>query len=101
MNSWTEEEIERTLEEIRKLSVTDGEYRKLALTDPTAAVAVVNPKPLPEGYDVKFLDNSGPVKNFLLPNPVSNVEELSDVELEAIAGGAAARNNTIIVPVAG
>ena len=97
MNSWTEEEIERTLEEIRKLSLVDGEYRKLALTDPAAAVAKFNPKPLPQGYDIKFIDNSGAVKSFLLPNPVENVEELSDAELEAVAGGISNRNNAVIV----
>lgn len=96
MHSWSEEEVKHTLEEVRRLSVVDSGFRQLALTDPAAAVAVVNPHPLPAGYDVKFIDNSGPVKTFLLPDPVNDLMELSDAELEAVAGGA--RNNVIVVP---
>lgn len=94
MATWSEDEIERTLEEIRKRSITDPEFRELALSDSAAAISKVNPKPVPEIYKVKFLDNSGPVKSFLLPDPVSNVEDLSDAELEAVAGGVSTRTNT-------
>ena len=87
MATWSEDEIERTLEEIRKRSITDPEFRELALSDSAAAISKVNPKPVPENYMVKFVDNSGPVKSFLLPDPVSNVEDLSDAELEAVSGG--------------
>ena len=87
MATWSEEEIERTLEEIKKRSITDSDFRDLALSNPVAAISKVNSKPIPESYQVKFVDNSGPVKSFLLPDPVSNVEELTDAELEAVAGG--------------
>ncbi len=97
MQSWSEEEVERTLEEIRKLSIVDSEFRQLALTQPATAVARVNPHPLPEGYQVRFIDNSGLTKSFVLPDPVDDVLELSDAELEAIAGGTS-RNNNVTIP---
>ena len=97
MLNWSEDEVERTLEEIRKRSMTDEAYRQLALADPTAAVAQINPHPLPEGYQVKFIDNSGPVKSFVLPDPINTIEELSDAELEAVAGGANRTNNVNVV----
>ncbi len=87
MASWSEEEIESTLESIRKRSLTDPDFRELALSDASAAISEVNPKPMPNGYQVKFVDNSGPVKNFVLPDPVIESEELSDAELESVAGG--------------
>ena len=87
MATWSEEEIESTLEAIRKRSLIDPEFRELALSDSAAAISEVNSKPMPSGYQVRFVDNSGPVKSFLLPDPVVESEELSDVELEAVAGG--------------
>ncbi len=101
MQVWSEEEIYRTLEEIRKLSIIDSEFRQLALSHPAAAVATVTDIPLPAGYQVQFIDNSGPIKSFVLPDPVNDVEELTDVELEAIAGGVDRHNNvntTNVVP---
>ena len=91
MTSWSEEEVERTLEEIRKRSITDPDFRDLALSDSAAAIAKVTPKSMPGGYQVKFIDNSGPVKSFVLPDPAFETEELSDAELEAVAGGSAIR----------
>jgi hypothetical protein len=44
---WTEEEAERVYRELAKRSMTDPEFRTLALSNPTAAVAKINPTPLP------------------------------------------------------
>jgi hypothetical protein len=84
---WTQEEADKTLEEIKKRSIVDPEFRQLALSNPNAAVAKVNPKPMPSGFSVKFIDNSGAQKAIVLPDPVGKVEELSDAELEEVAGG--------------
>jgi len=87
MIDWTQEEADRTLAEIKKRSTTDPEFRALALSKPAAAIAKINSKKLPTGFQVKFIDNSGPVKSFVLPDPIARVEELSDAELEQAAGG--------------
>ncbi|MGH9916997.1 MAG: hypothetical protein ACRD63_17120 [Pyrinomonadaceae bacterium] len=44
-------------------------------------------KPLPENLAFVFHDNSGVLKHFPLPDPVPGIEELSEEELLAIAGG--------------
>jgi aspartate carbamoyltransferase regulatory subunit len=84
---WSQEEANHTLEELKKRSMVDPEFRKLALSNPNAAVNKVNPKPIPSGFSVKFVENTGNVKTIVLPDPVGRAEELSDAELEEVAGG--------------
>jgi len=60
----------------------------LALKDAASAIAKVSGKAAPEGQKFRFVDNSGPEKVIALPDPVPDLEELSEAELAAIAGGA-------------
>lgn len=87
MAEWTNEEFTGVLSEVARRSSVDMEFRKLALSDPSTALASVSTKPLPSDVSIQFLDNSGNVKYFPLPDPVADIEELSEAELEAIAGG--------------
>jgi hypothetical protein len=84
---WTREETDRVAIEIKKLAMKDPEFRALALSDPHAAVAKFNSTPFPTGYKVRCIDQAGYNVTVLLPDPVSRVEELSDAELEEVAGG--------------
>jgi len=87
MAEWNEAEAQKTLAEITKLSQTDPEYRKLVLKDPNAAIAKVNPTPMPAGFKVQFVDNEGANLTIVLPDALSKQGELSDAELEQVAGG--------------
>jgi hypothetical protein len=87
MNEWTNDELTGVLSEIARRSTVDLEFRNLALKNPAAAIAKISTRPLPSSISIQFLDNSGSVKHFPLPDPVSEVEELSEAELAAIAGG--------------
>jgi hypothetical protein len=84
---WSNDEITLLLSEVARRSSVDPEFRDLALTNPAAAIAKVSTRPLPEDLDIKFLDNSGGTKYFPLPDPIPGLEELSEAELLAIAGG--------------
>jgi hypothetical protein len=86
-SQWTQEEADRTLEELKKRSIVDPEFRKMALTNPNAAISKINPKPIPAGFTVRFVENTGNIKTIVLPDPVGRAEELSDAELEEVAGG--------------
>ena len=99
MNEWTQQEVDQTLEEISRRAMTDPEFRQTALSNPTAAIAAVNPKPIPEGFSVQFADNTGSTKTVVLPDPIPDAYELSDAELEAVAGGDNNTNTNVKVKV--
>lgn len=88
MSHWTNDELQTTFAEIARRAAVDSQFRALALRDSAAAITKVNPKPLPPGMTFQFVDNSGPHKIIPLPDPVPGIsEELSDAELENVAGG--------------
>jgi hypothetical protein len=87
MAEWNEAEAQKTLAEIAKRAQTDPEYRKLALKDPNTAIGKVNSTPMPAGFKVQFIDNEGANLTIVLPDPISKQGELSDAELEQVAGG--------------
>ena len=91
---WTKEETDKVALEIKRRAMKDPEFRALALSNPHAAVAKINPTPFPSGYKVRCIDQAGYNVTVLLPDAVSRVEELSDAELEQVAGGN--RNNVIL-----
>jgi hypothetical protein len=88
MKNWTNEELHNVFSEVARRAAVNPEFRALALTDSVAAIAKIDPRPLPADMTFKFVDNSGPVKIIPLPDPVPGIsEELSEIELENIAGG--------------
>jgi hypothetical protein len=87
MAEWNEAEAQKTLTEVSKRTQTDPEFRKLALSNPSAAISKVNSTPLPSGFKVRFVDNNGANLTVVLPDAESKEGELSDVQLEHVAGG--------------
>jgi hypothetical protein len=95
MNAWSRSEAARTIEEVKRRSATDPEFRALALSNPTAALAKINPRPIPEA-SVRFVESrdagqeasNSQIIVAVLPDPATTVEEeLSDEDLENAAGG--------------
>lgn len=87
MSSWTTQEVQAAIEEVYRRSVTDPDFRALALRDAKAAFAKIDPRPLPPGLAPQFVENSGPVQTLVLPDPIEGIEELSEDALEQVAGG--------------
>jgi len=84
--TWTDSELQELYNEVARRSAVDPEFRALALTDPTAAIAKITDRPLPGDKVIQFVDNSK-VLHIPLPDPVSELSEISDFELEQVAGG--------------
>lgn len=86
-SGWTQEEANQALQQIVQRTTTDMEFRRLALRDPNAAVKQVTGKELPPGFKIKVVENQGANLTVVLPDPQNQSGELSDAELEQVAGG--------------
>ena len=83
----TRAEIERTL--IQR-SLEDDSFRQRLLADPKAAVEQELGTQLPEGFEVRVVEESADTIYLVLPSSASAVGEggeISDRDLEAVAGG--------------
>jgi hypothetical protein len=70
-------------------SLEDEDFRQTLLEDPRAAVERELETQLPESIEVRVVEESADTIYLVLPSasPLGQGEELSDQELEAVAGG--------------
>jgi hypothetical protein len=83
----TPSQVNELIAEVKRRATIDPEFRALAVKDGAAAIAKISKHGIPAGTSFRFVDNSGPIKTVTLPEPLADIEELSDVELEQVAGG--------------
>jgi hypothetical protein len=78
------------LDEIVRRAATDPTFRSQLLDDPTPALAQALGGPIPPNVRLKFIEKPSEYDALIvLPDVVSSRADLSDAELEAVAGGAA------------
>ena len=91
MSQMSEQELNTATREVLKRAVSDPEFRKLALRDSKAAYAKITDKQLPVGFHIQFIENYGKsTKTVVMPDPVAHPEQLTEEELEQVAGGCGA-----------
>lgn len=84
--AWTQDEINKCIEDCKVKALTDSEFRKLLIADPGAAVKSLTGKDIPAGYKIKVLESDPAFDaTFVLPPMVSG--NLSDKDLDNVAGG--------------
>jgi hypothetical protein len=73
-------------------SLQDEEFRQRLLAEPRAAIEQEFESRLPESVEVRVVEETKDTIYLVLPSasPVGQGDELSDQELEAVAGGASA-----------
>ena len=83
----TSQEAERAIEQIVKRAQIDPEFRQLCIDKPNAAATEATGKELPDGFTLRFVDNHNADLTVVLPDLSDAGAELSDAELEQVAGG--------------
>ena len=94
----TQQEAEQAIQQIIKRAQTDAEYRQLCLSDPNAAATKATGKEMPAGYTLKFVENQGADLTVVLPDVIEESAELSDTELDQVAGGKCAATCGVTSP---
>ena len=82
------EEAEKAIETVMKKSLTDSEFRQQCLTNGNEVIEKTTGIKIPEGVTFKFIENDKSVQVLTLPEFIGEGTELSDAELEEVAGGA-------------
>ena len=73
---------------IRQAAIDNPEYRKALLEDPKGALAKALNRELPEHLDVRVVEETSKIVYLVAPpKPLEAGDELSEDELEAVAGG--------------
>lgn len=105
MSNWSQAEITRTIEEVKRRAAVEIEFRALALSDPIAALAKVNPRPFNEG-NIRFVESSDSRRPggeekilwIILPEFGLAEGELTDDVLEEVSGGTQSTTTTTTPP---
>ncbi|WP_270169393.1 NHLP leader peptide family RiPP precursor [Paenibacillus sp. SYP-B4298] len=84
---WNVERFNQALESFKLRAATDESFRKLALTDPSAAVKELTGQELPPGFKLQIVENAGAHLTVVLPDLQQGERELDEAELENVAGG--------------
>ncbi len=79
-------EFDQFLKDLLARSATDWNFRQKLLENPKEAVSEFAGKPVRESFNVVFIENKADA-TFVLPDPVTVGDELSEDELEEVAGG--------------
>ena len=86
---WTQESVNEAIRLITGKATVDKAFRQLVLSDPNAAIKRATGMDVPAGFTVRVIENApGVDQTYVLPD--FKGAELSEDELERVAGGVCA-----------
>ena len=72
---------------IANFAAKDAEYKKALVSDPKKVVAMQLGQDLPDALAIKVVEDTAEVMHMVLPYAPAEGAELSDADLEMVAGG--------------
>ena len=75
------------LDHLAKFAGESADYRKALLADPKAVISKQFAMEIPDNVQVKVVEDTADTVYVVLPHAVETGAELSDADLEAVAGG--------------
>ena len=85
--SWTKEEVKEAVTKVLEMAKQDEKFRERVLSDVYAAVKEVTGKEVPREFKINVIDGAGYHSTIVLPPVRKEADELTDTELEVVAGG--------------
>jgi hypothetical protein len=89
---------EDLMQQVLSRSATDMEFRRQLLAEPGAAIAGLTGRSMKAPVNVRFIESKG-APTIVLPDLVAAEGELSESELEAVAGGDSGVTVSIVVTI--
>jgi len=85
-NADLSKQAEAQLQKLLHRSAIDQEFRKKLLTTPREALREFHGQEIPATVDVRFIENTADA-TFVLPDAIDPAAELSEEEMQTVAGG--------------
>jgi Trm5-related predicted tRNA methylase len=86
MSNWTQQEIEKTINEVKTKASLDENFRSLCLSNINEAVKLVAGKEIPSEFKIEVLESNPEFDQTIILPPLASTE-LSDEELNRLSGG--------------
>ncbi len=96
--AWNDDVVNEVFGKCKQKAMVDKDYRAKILADPKAAIEETAGEKLPDDFKIQVIesDPAASMAFVLPPMPETNVE-LSDDDLENVAGGLCAQDTTVCV----
>lgn len=87
MSVITAQEADEAAKIVMARAATDADFRNRAIANPAEALKEATGKDLPANFKLRMVSNEGADLTLVLPDLQADTEELSDSDLEQVAGG--------------
>jgi hypothetical protein len=99
--SWNNEEVQNAVTKVMEKAGSDAAFKQLCLSDIHAAVKEVTGQEVPAEFKINVIDGAAYHANIVLPAVKESADELSETELESVAGGSKSGANDFFGGVGG